>query len=171
MTLFKEGTTVPFFIFNSSFFMELADEIRRLTEGALTNERQFVVDVAISSRKAPRKILVVVDGDRGITIDDCADISNGLSKALDDANIIDEKFMLEVSTPGLDQPLKLHRQYKKNIGRVLKVKHAEGTTEGTLTAVDDNGIELQVKVSKKETKATTIAFAEIEKAFVTISFK
>ena len=69
----------------------------------------------------------------GITIDDCANLNRELSKELDEITLsLQDSYLLEVSTPGLDQPLKLKRQYKKNIGRRLKVKLADKAVEGKL---------------------------------------
>lgn len=151
--------------------MEFAEEIKQLANQALVNESQFIVDVVISSKRGPKKILVIVDGDEGVTIDDCADISTALSKSLDDAGFFDDHYLLEVSTPGLDQPLKLKRQYKKNIGRNLKVKLRDKTIEGSLSGVTENSIGLTQKFGKKEASLIEIPFEEIEKAFVLVSFK
>jgi len=154
--------------------MDLREEIKRLAEATLTNPSQFIVDVVASSRKGPKKILVVVDGDQGVTIDDCANLSRELSKAIDEMAIPDEHLTLEVSTPGVDQPLQLKRQYTKNIGRGLKVKLHEKTEEGKLMAVTDEKIVLTQQTGsgkKKEERTLEIQFSEIEKAFVLVSFK
>lgn len=154
--------------------MELVEEIKRMAESKLTDPSQFLVDVVLSSRKGPKKVLIVIDGDNGITIDDCGNISRELSKAFDDSGLIDDAYMLEVSTPGLDHPLKLVRQYRKNIGRKLKVKLAEKTVEGQLLNVGDDQITLSQEVGTGKNKETTtidISFLQIEKAFVLVSFK
>jgi ribosome maturation factor RimP len=154
--------------------MDLTEEIKRLAVSKLTDPSQFLVDVLVSSRTGPKKVLVIVDGDNGITIDDCAAISRELSAALDDSALVDENYMLEVSTPGLDHPLKLKRQYKKNIGRKLKVKLPGNIVEGTLTEVNEDTIILSQETGsgkKKEVKIIDIQFSEIEKAFVLVSFK
>lgn len=155
--------------------MDAVEEIKKIATANLANESQFIVDVLISSRKGPKKVLVLLDGDNGITIDDCADLSRELSKRLDDASWMDESYTLEVSTPGLDQPLKLHRQYKKNIGRSLKVKLVENkTVEGKLTEVFDEKIILAQTAGSgknKEIKMVDIPFSTIEKALVIVSFK
>jgi ribosome maturation factor RimP len=154
--------------------MDLTEEIKRLAVSKLTDPSQFLVDVVVSSRQGPKKVLVIVDGDNGITIDDCASISRELSATLDDSALVDENYMLEVSTPGLDHPLKLKRQYKKNIGRKLKVKLPDTIVEGTLTEVNEDTIVLSQETGsgkKKEVKIIDIQFSEIEKAFVLVSFK
>jgi ribosome maturation factor RimP len=153
--------------------MDLADEIKKLAEPWLT-ESQFIVDVMISSKKAPRKVLVLADSDQGFTIDDCAELSRHLSKALDEGGLIEENYFLEVSTPGVDHPLKLKRQYFKNIGRSLKVKFQDKIMEGKLSAVTEDIITLAQETGtgkNKEIKLIDLPFAEIEKAFVQVSFK
>src|SRR5690348_33189 len=102
--------------------MDLVEEIRNAAVRNLSPEK-FVVEVVISGKKIPKRVLVIVDGDTGMTIDDCADLSRKLSKEFEDRSFFgEENYILEVSTPGLDQPLKLRRQFQKNIGRKLKVK-------------------------------------------------
>lgn len=155
-------------------FMELSDEIRKLAETHLKDESHFVVEVITNLRQQPKKLLVILDGDKGISIDDCAELSRELSSALDEGNLISDAFVLEVSTPGLDQPLKSKRQYVKNIGRKVKVKMKEKTVEGKLAAVQESKIEvLQQSGSgkKKEEKMVEIPFEEIDKTFVLVSFK
>jgi len=153
--------------------MDAVEEIKKMAIEKLANESQFIVDVHVSSRKGPKKVLVLLDGDNGITIDDCANLSRELSKTLDEASWMEESYTLEVSTPGLDQPLQLHRQYKKNIGRSLKVKLQDKIVEGKLTDVLDDKIILASGMgkNKKEIKMTEILFSEIEKALVIVSFK
>ena len=154
--------------------MEVVEEIKKIALAKLTDKSQFIVDVVVSSRKGPKKILILLDGDQGVTIDDCANLSRELSKAFDELKELEESYMLEVSTPGLDQPLMLHRQFKKNIGRGLRVKLHEKIIEGSLTEVLEQKIILcQEKGSgkKKEIQTIEIPFSDIEKAFVLVSFK
>jgi ribosome maturation factor RimP len=152
--------------------MDLALEVRKMAESTLANG-QFIVDVSVTSRP-PRKIMVIVDADQGITIDDCAEISRQLSKSLDDTGLVEENFFLEVSTPGVEHPLKLKRQYRKNIGRKLKLKLIDKTIEGKLEEVSEEKIRLTQEIGqgkKKEIQSIEVPFADIEKAFVIVSFK
>lgn len=152
--------------------MDLALELRKLAESALA-PGQFIVDVTVS-RHAPRKVLIIVDADQGITIDDCAEISRQLSKNLDDAGLIEDNYSLEVSTPGVEHPLKLKRQYKKNVGRKLKVRLTDKIIEGKLEDVSEEKITLTQELGQgknKETKTVEVPFSDIEKAFVMVSFK
>jgi len=171
----KRGHKVPSLLIEC-FVMEIVEEIKNIAMTKLADPSQFIVDVVVSARKGPKKVLVLLDGDNGITIDDCANLSRDLSKALDEQDWMNDSYTLEVSTPGLDQPLALERQFKKNIGRLLKVKRVgDGVLEGRLAEVfEKDKIILTQKTGsgkKEETKTLEIPFTEIEKAFVLVSFK
>ncbi|HMQ01117.1 MAG TPA: ribosome maturation factor RimP, partial [Cyclobacteriaceae bacterium] len=135
----------------------------------------FVVDVVLTSGRGSGKLLVLVDGDQGISIDDCVEISRKLSEKLDETGIITEKYVLEVSSPGLDQPLSLHRQYVKNTGRNVKVHLLEGKViEGKIAAVTSDVLVLEQttgKGKKKDIKQLEISFSDIKKTLVTVAFK
>ena len=167
------GDRGPLFVY-IRLVMDQVDDIRKLAEENLSPDK-FVVDILVSGKKLPRKVLVIIDGDQGVTIDDCAELSRILSKQFDERSLFgDENYLLEVSTPGLDHPLKLKRQYYKNTGRNLRVVGKETTTEGKLKEVTEDRIILLQEIGtgeKKETKEIEIPFSEIEKTFVTVSFK
>ncbi|MBS1505023.1 MAG: ribosome maturation factor RimP [Bacteroidetes bacterium] len=152
--------------------MDLKEKIKDLAEKSLGSPAHFLVDVVVSKHK-PMKITVIVDGDQGITIDDCAAVSRALNDSTE--TLIDEQYSLEVSTPGLDHPLKMKRQYVKNKGRGLKaVLKNKSIVTGVLKEVVEEKIVVETesgKGKKIELKTVEIPFSEIEKAFVTVSFK
>jgi len=154
--------------------MDQVEEIRKVAAENLSPDK-FVVEVLVSGKKLPRKVLIIIDGDQGVTIDDCAALSRVLGEIFEERSFFGEdNYLLEVSTPGLDHPLKLKRQYFKNAGRNLKVVAKEATMEGRLKEVTDDKIVLIQEIGtgkKKETKEIEIPFSEIEKTFVMVSFK
>src|SRR5688500_7246644 len=154
--------------------MDLVDDIWKLVEENLSPDK-FVIEVLISGKKIPKRVLIIIDGDQGVTIDACADLSRVLSKAFDErAYFGEDNYLLEVSTPGLEHPLKLKRQYFKNTGRNLNIVGRTATVEGRLKEVADDKIVLVQETGtgkKKETKEVEIPFSEIDKTFVTVSFK
>jgi ribosome maturation factor RimP len=156
------------------FLMDLVEEIRNAVARGLPPDK-YVVDVLISGKKIPKRVLVVLDGDAGVTIDDCADVSRRLSKEFEDRAFFgEENYFLEVSTPGLDHPLKLKRQFHKNVGRKLRVKLQETQEEGRLTEVTEDDIVLLQETGAgkhKEVNELRLPFSAIEKAFVLVSFK
>jgi ribosome maturation factor RimP len=153
--------------------MDLVSEIRRIAAEKLS-PAQFLIDVVLSAKRGPKKVLIIVDGDNGITIDECAELSRQVAKELEERNLIDDNYLLEVTSPGVDQPLTLQRQYQKNIGRALKIRMGDQQLEGKLAEVRDGKIVLtrQVGSGKKlETITTEIDLNNIQKAFVQVSFK
>ena len=142
-------------------------------EGLEEKPSVFLIDVAISEAN---KITVTIDGDNGVILQDCIDISRIIEDKLDRE---EQDFSLEVASSGVSSPLKLVRQYKKNIGRTLKVKTATETIEAQLIAANEERIELTwsarepKKIGKgKETvvKNQQIPYSEIKEAIVTINF-
>ncbi len=154
--------------------MELVEEIRTIAEANLSPDK-FLVEVIVSAKKIPGRVLIIIDGDHGITIDDCADLSRIVSKELDEREYFkQDNYLLEVSTPGLEHPLKLKRQYRKDTGRLIRVVSKEATLEGKLKEVTDEKIVLVQETGtgkKKESREVEIPFSEIDKTFVLVSFK
>ncbi|HZB12578.1 MAG TPA: ribosome maturation factor RimP [Chryseolinea sp.] len=154
--------------------MEIIEEIKRIITRKLADPSQFLVDVIVKGHKGPKKILIIIDGDKGVTIDDCANLSREISKDFDDVQLFEDSYMLEVSTPGLDQPLRLARQYYKNIGRRIKVVTQQQAIEGKLIGVEEERIKLEQEIGagkQRETKILDLPFSEIDKTFVLVSFK
>ena len=136
----------------------------------------FLVNVVASAGTGPRKVVVHIDGDQGVPIDVCAEMSRALSHRLDEEELIDDKYTLEVSSPGLSQPLLLRRQYVKNVGRHVKVVLTDDqTVQGELLAVDEEQITVAEKKggSKKKPilQERRIPFSEIKKTNVLVIFK
>ena len=153
--------------------MDVGQKIRELAEIHLTQSSHFIVDVIVSKHK-PMKITIALDGDKGVTIEDCAHLSRELSDELEKINLIEEAYNLEVGTPGVEQPLKLKRQYYKNIGREVKVYLTDKSiVRGKLVAASEEKIEVleSGEGKKKIVDSSQIPFSEIEKTIVTVSFK
>lgn len=155
--------------------MEITETIKALAEKHLPDDNFFIVDVISKGISGKTKVLVLLDSDTGITIDDCANLSRSLAEDIELEELIDVAYILEVSSPGLDHPLSSVRQFRKNIGRRLKVRLNDNSMlEGELKAVNDDAIVLAAE--KKENKKKVIEekainFSEIEKANVLVSFK
>jgi len=154
--------------------MTFKEKITNLIEEGLQEKPSlFLVDLSISDSY---KISVTLDGDNGVQLQDCIDISRAIDSNLDRE---EQDFSLEVASAGVSTPLKLVRQYKKNIGRTLKVKTATATIEAKLENVTEETILLSwtsrepKKIGKgKETleHKREIPFSEIKEAIVIIIF-
>jgi len=133
----------------------------------------FLVDVKMHSNG---KLMILVDGDQGIGIDDCVAISRHVGFHLEEESVLETAYNLEVSSPGIDTPLVLPRQYTKNIGRTLSIKMDDGTKrEGILSSITEDAIVIEEKTKEKGKKAETveavIPISKITETKVLISFK
>ena len=144
-----------------------------MIEGLLADDPQyFLVEVKI---KPTNNIKVFIDGDAGISIERCITYNRQLYKMLESSGLFPaDDFSLEVSSPGLDEPLKLLRQYHKNTGRKVEVLMKDGVkTEGVLKQVADDGIiveETRGKNKKKETIEHRFPFENIKSTKIQIVF-
>lgn len=150
---------------------ELREKIRTMTEALLPDERYYMVDLIISGNKNNLKVKALIDSDEGLDIDVCAAISRSLSDKIDELDLIQSKYLLEVSSPGVDFPLQLKRQYKKNIGRDLKAVLNDGKThQGELIEAAGDYIILR-EVKGKESREISLPYDQIKSAKVLVSFK
>jgi len=154
--------------------MYIEKRVKELIEEKIADKPNlFIVDIKMH---ANGKLVILVDGDNGVGIDDVAGISRYVGFKLEEENVIETAYNLEVSSPGLDVPLKLIRQYIKNIGRNLAVKMADGTKrEGKLSSITEDAIVIEEKVKEKGKKAeiieAVIPIEQIAETKVLISFK
>ena len=160
--------------------MASKEQIESLLIPYLDEGKFFIVDVQIKATRTRQKIMILLDSDEGITIQECADISRSLDQELEAVETPETNYALEVSSPGLDQPLRLPRQYQKNVGRDLKVTLETGQAlTGTLVEVKESSIVLQLPVPRKKPKNPVeesalrpeVALDSIAKAVVQVSFK
>ena len=146
----KEGNEiVPFFIYqmNSNSLQErLESMMETILEG---NDHYFLVDLKVS---LGNNIKVVLDADSGVSIDKCVDFNRRLYKQIEEDGLVPEgDFALEVSSPGVDEPLKLERQYRKNLGRQVEVVLKDGTrSEGKLSELTDSGLVIEETRGKQQ---------------------
>lgn len=156
--------------------MGLKQTIEEIVEKHLPDESHFVVEVEINETGAKQRLKILIDADAGLNINTCALVSRAVGEELEAKEILEDAYVLEVSSPGLDYPLTSRRQYEKNIGRRLKVTLEENQEiEGVLQAVDHAAITLKVKKKEKGKKATEeelkVALEQIRKSIVLVSFK
>ena len=149
-------------------------KVQDLLEEALAeNESLFLIDLSFLPGN---KIQVIVDGDQGVPLNECIRISRNIEHNLDRE---EEDFALEVTSPDIAEPLKVKRQYLKNLNRVLKVKTNDKGFEGTLSEVNEENIVLTWKAREPKPigkgkvtvdKTEIIAFQDIKEAKVKIIF-
>lgn len=152
------------------------ETIVNIVNPLLEKENLFLVDVSVS---ADNKIVVTIDGDKGVSIDSCVNVSRGIEAVLDRDK---EDFELEVTSAGLGQPLKIPRQYQKNIGQELEVVLKTGEkVMGVLNNADNTNFVLSVskkkgniKGSKKKQEVVEpiqLTYLQVKSAKVVLKFK
>lgn len=133
----------------------------------------FLIEVSINDAF---KIQVTLDGDNGVALQDCIDVSRVIENGLDRE---EQDFSLEVASVGVGSPLKMIRQYKKNVGRTLIVKTVSENIEAELVEATDDFIILSWKAREpkkvgkgKETvqKELQLPYSDIKEAIVTVTF-
>ena len=152
----------------------MKEEVTKLVQEAIAeNEALFLIDLSISP---DNNIKVVVDGDKGVALNECIRISRHIEHNLDRE---ETDFSLEVTSPDVTDPIVNKRQYNKNINRLLKVKTSDESIEGILIEIGENNITLQWKTREpkpvgkgKQTvvKERKIPMNEIKQAKVKFTF-
>lgn len=153
----------------------IREKVAQLLEQALEENRSlFLIDLNISETN---QIRVILDGDNGVTVEDCISVSRKIEHNLDRD---EEDFSLEVMSAGVTSPLGIPRQYKKNIGRKLKVETDKGETiEAILLEANDDTIKLSWKSREPKPvgkgkitvqKEVVLPYESIKEAKVMITF-
>ena len=151
------------------------ESVKELLEGALAERTDlFLIDFDIT---ADNSIKIIIDGDEGVTVEDCMFVSRAIEHNLDREDV---DFSLEVLSAGATSALINKRQYKKNVGRVLNVLTTEDqTVEGALVEANDDAIRLEWKTREPKPvgkgkvtvkKEAELAYGFIKKAQVVIKF-
>src|SRR5690606_18185996 len=154
--------------------MLIEERVRELVQEKIADrEDLFIVRIKMHNNGI---LEILLDGDKGISIDDCVAVSRHVGFHLEEENVIDRAYRLEVSSPGIDSSLLLLRQYIKNIGRNVRLKLTDGhKEEGKLLSATDDLLVLEQKVKEKGKKAAlkTVEFPmdQVQETKVLISFK
>jgi len=156
--------------------MQTEDQIRIIEEKVnsllAAHPSHFLVEIRI---KPTNNVKVFVDADEGVVLSDLINYNRKLYKQLEESGLFaDGDFSLEVSSPGLDEPIKLFRQYKKNIGRFVDITLNDNSKkEGKLVEATQDGVIIETetgKGKKKETKQEPVLFDQIKNTKIQVKF-
>jgi len=140
---------------------EILEKMTSLLSPVLDRHGAYRVEMSVRNERGGKLIQAFIDTDSGITIEQCATISREFAQELDRANLIQGAYRLEISSPGIDKPLRMMRQYRKNIGRRFKVVHlsadARTTLAGKLQSVEDEKLTFQTDAGE----TVTLEFSKI----------
>ncbi len=151
--------------------MELAQTIREIADPIIARYDGYVVDVIVRGERGTRIVEIFVDTDEGVTADICAEVSREISAVLDSKDLIQGRYRLDVSSPGLDRPLKFHRQYQKNINRMLKINYTSDNETKTITGVLKSVSDSTITIELNNQEPLDISITQIQKAVVEPQFR
>ncbi|OAN64282.1 ribosome maturation factor [Balneola sp. EhC07] len=145
--------------------LDTIQKIKDLATPLVESKDLFVVDIEHKTGSGLNEVWLYLDAqDRGVNLDECADISRELGFLIEAHELFENKYRLNVSSPGLSRPLSDVRQYIKNEGRKAKVKFKKedeyDKAEGIIVGVDENGIMLE----DQNGKSVTVLFDDIKEA-------
>ncbi|MGH8793643.1 MAG: ribosome maturation factor RimP [Stackebrandtia sp.] len=144
--------------------------IREIVEPEVTAEGYDLEDLKVSQTGRRILVRVLIDRDGGVDLDAIAGLSRTLSKALDAAEsakgpFSSSSYTLEVSSPGVDRPLKLPRHWRRNVGRLASVKAGDETLVGRIAAADDRGVRLEL-----DSQTRTLSYDDLGPGRIQLEF-
>lgn len=167
----RKWVAQPTFLLYVSFGFEMkadVSEIVDIIKPVFEEKLVFLVDIEFRGKGKDRVLSIFVDTMEGITLSQITQLNQEISDALDMNNVISGPYRLEISSPGLDRPLKHLWQYQKNINRKLQVNYLDQDSQkeitGKLMKADEEGILIELKNER-----LTIPFSKIIKSKVKVS--
>ena len=152
--------------------MKLAEHLKVYIEEAIADTNLFILEI---KGIAVKRAMVLLDGDEGVKIEDCARVSRHINQKMEEDGLEEALISLEVSSPGVDFPLKFERQYPQHVGRTLAIKLLDGKElEGKLISIDAAVIAVEEKIKEKGKKVSlnniSLALSEIAEAKIKVTF-
>jgi len=142
--------------------------IENITEEILEKSEFFLIDIVIRGNENDRVIELFIDGEENITAKDCSEISREIMEVLDENKIIPSAYRLDISSPGIDRPLRYLKQYPKHLNRkfdlTFKLAEEKKQITGVLKKIEEDELTF---LSNQE---VTVRFKDIIKAKVLVSF-
>lgn len=147
-----------------------AGRIRDIVEPVVAEAGYDLEDLTVSRAGRRSVVRIMVDSDRGVNLDDVAVLSRAMSRALDEAEesggeLTAGEYTLEVSSPGVDRPLTLPRHWRRNVGRLVKVKVGPRPVTGRVVAADEHTVELDL-----DGQSVTATYADLGPGRVQLDF-
>ena len=151
--------------------MNLENKLEELVLRHLPGDQYFITEIVAKPAGAKTKISIFLDGDQGIDIDTCALVSRKVGNEIEELELMKHPYTLMISSPGLDRPLKLTRQYHRNLGKALKIRlEDQKSIEGLLSEVTDQFIVIEKQPDREGKSKEKIPFGKIETAHVLVTF-
>lgn len=155
--------------------MNSLEKLAEITKKAIENTEFKLVHTDVHSNHGKTQIRVYLDSERGITIDQCREFSRRIESVLDTDGMFGENYLLEVSSPGVDRPIKEDWQFRKNTGRPVKVSYRtadENLTEanGIIRRLEGPFVVLEATTGKKATSEVFVPIDKVVKATIQLKW-
>ena len=150
--------------------MEITDRVREIAEVYLKDHDIEIIDMVFRREGSGLVLRIVADTSQGITVSECASLNNFLSEALDREDVIQDRYTLEVSSPGLDRPIKTDRDFERSMGKALEFTTFEAIDgrkahEGVLVGMDKDNLVIERQGISAVIPRSKIALARLKVEF------
>ena len=123
---------------------QLEDKVFEIGEHFLQEIGGYILEVNLKGARGTRKIEIIADTEKGITLDELTHISKKIEQKLDETELLTEKYTLELTSPGLDRPLKTERDFRRRLHQTVRIEHSmlepESPLQGEITDVTEHNI-------------------------------
>ncbi|OGL41758.1 MAG: hypothetical protein A3C43_02730 [Candidatus Schekmanbacteria bacterium RIFCSPHIGHO2_02_FULL_38_11] len=151
--------------------LDFTEKVKELLEPILLYEGIELVEIEVKKQKTGHLLKIFIDKEGGVKLDDCENVSEQLSRILDVEDIFQWKYVLEVSSPGIDRPLKTQKDFKRCMEKLVNVSIKENEkisrVVGKVVDVTDSSVVLE---TEKKRESLEISFEKILKASIEIRF-
>lgn len=163
----KQGNR-RFFLHKSMENLTLSEKLYDMVEALLADTQNYVIDLQVKGAYNSPMITLLLDSDEGISVDECMRIGKKIKRSIEAEALIEGYYGLEVSSPGATRPLEIPRQYKKHIGRDLKVKFRTETGYETIQGILERCSEDEIVLLLADDAKQSISFDDIVQAKVVL---
>ena len=139
-------------------------EISQKIQNVVEQLGYLLIDIEFRGDDRNRIIEIFIDSENGILTSDCVDVSRACGSIIEEEDLIESKYRLDVSSPGIDRPLKFIEQYKKNVGRSFKLEFEDQMAEkfeGKLIAVNNEILKFEINKKTEEVNINKIKSAKV----------
>ncbi len=150
--------------------MEITEQARQILDGYLKGRDIEIMDIIYRREQGGMVLRILIDKPEGVTINECEELNNFLSGELDKEDVIQDRYTLEVSSPGLDRPIKTDRDFERAMGRILEITTYEvidgkKAHEGRLIGMDKENVVIESNGISTVIPRNKIALARLRVEF------
>jgi len=139
-------------------------EISQKIQNVVEQLGYLLIDIEFGGDDRNRIIKIFIDNENGILTSNCVEVSRACGNMIEEEELIESKYRLDISSPGVDRPLKFIEQYKKNIGRSFELEFEDQIAEkfeGKLIAINNEILKFEINKKTEEVNINKIKSAKV----------